>query len=49
MIHIVEEPTYIKQKECHGCARKDLDSAVMTTWAESMISYGLIRVVVLGR
>jgi hypothetical protein len=27
---------------CHGCAGKDPDSAVMTTWAGSMISYGLI-------
>jgi hypothetical protein len=27
---------------CHSRVGKDLDSAVMTTWAESMISYGLI-------
>jgi hypothetical protein len=29
--------------------RKLLDSAVMTTWAESNISHGLIHIVVLGR
>jgi hypothetical protein len=28
---------------------RTLDSAVMTTWAERYISYGLIRIVVLGR
>jgi hypothetical protein len=34
--------------DCHSCARKDLDSAVMTMRAESMISYGLIQIIVLG-
>jgi hypothetical protein len=33
---------------CHGSDGKSLDSAVMTTWAESSISHGLIRVLVLG-
>jgi hypothetical protein len=27
---------------CHGCVEKDLDSAVMTTRAESRISHGLL-------
>jgi hypothetical protein len=34
---------------CYDCAQKDLVSVVMTTRAESMISRGLIRVLVLGR
>jgi hypothetical protein len=29
--------------KCHSCAKKVLDSAVMTMWAKSMISYGLIQ------
>jgi hypothetical protein len=38
-----------RQRYCHGYAGKVLDSAVMTTQAESTISYGLIDVIVLGR
>jgi hypothetical protein len=34
---------------CHNYAKKDLDSAVMTTQAEIKIGYGLIAVVILGR
>jgi hypothetical protein len=34
---------------CYDYAGKVLDSAVMTMWAESIISYGLICVVVSGR
>jgi hypothetical protein len=33
---------------CHGSVGKSLDSAVMTTWAESSISHGLICLVILG-
>jgi hypothetical protein len=33
---------------CHGSVGKSLDSAVMTTQAESSISHGLIHLVVLG-
>jgi hypothetical protein len=34
---------------CYDYAGKDLVSAVMTTQAESMISRGLLPIVVLGR
>jgi hypothetical protein len=25
------------EDRCHGCAKKDLDSAVMTTWADGIL------------
>jgi hypothetical protein len=37
------------QNVCYDYAGKDLVSAVMTTQAESMISRGLLRIVILGR
>jgi hypothetical protein len=40
---------YVSIPTCYDYAEKGLDSAVMTTWAESSISHGLIvRVVLKG-
>jgi hypothetical protein len=52
----LDQHTVLGQSECHDDAidpcysytRKDLDSVVMTMQAESIISYGLICIVVLG-
>jgi hypothetical protein len=36
------------EQDCHGFVRKSLDSAVMTTQAESRISHGLLVVIFLS-
>jgi hypothetical protein len=43
-MHIRLASTIINYAECYGYAWNPLDSAVMTMWAESRISHGLLVV-----